>query len=232
MRYARQLWMRDMSTTTAIADLSAKPEGYYTQTRAEMLPFIPKDAKRILDVGCGEGRFGQQLKGKLNAEVWGVEMFEAAAEIARQRLDQVLVGDVMQQLKELPDDYFDCIIFNDVLEHLVDPYQVLLSMKQKLSPRGVVVASIPNIRYFRNLFELVIRGSWRYVEYGTLDNTHLRFFTKKSVKETFESLGYRVIGLKGVNATPSWKVAVFNFLTLGFFADTRYLQFCCVARPA
>ena len=222
----------DMIAKATITDLSAKPEEYYAQARPEMFPFIPKDARRILDVGCSQGRFASQLKSMLAAEVWGIEFAPAAAEEARQKLDRVLVGDVLEKLNELPDEFFDCIIFNDVLEHLVDPYRVLRSIKQKLSTRGVVVTSIPNIRYFRNLFDLVVRGKWQYVEYGILDNTHLRFFTKKSIKETFESLGYRVLRLQGINATPSWKVSVFNILTLGFFNDTRYLQFCCIAKPA
>ena len=215
-----------------IADLTIKPAEYYAQARSEILPFIPDTARRILDVGCSEGKFGLQLKDTLNAEVWGVEMVETAAAIARQRLDRVLVGDIMQKLEELPDHYFDCVTFNDVLEHLVDPYQILVAVKQKLSPRGVVVTSIPNVRYFRNLFNLVVRGNWRYEEYGTLDSTHLRFFTKKSIAEMFQSLGYSVIRLQGINPTPSWKVTLFNMLTLGFFNDTRYLQFCCVAQPS
>lgn len=168
-----------------------------------MLEFIPKTSKRILDVGCSEGKFGLQLKEMLDAEVWGVEMAQAAAEAARKRLDRVLVGDIMQQLGQLPDRYFDCIIFNDVIEHLVDPYQVLLAMKQKLSSRGVIVSSMPNVRFFRNLFNLVIRGDWRYEDSGTLDKTHLRFFTKKSIGPMFESVGYRVIALTGFALTNS-----------------------------
>ena len=221
-----------MTSTPGIADLSTKPEDYYKQSRPEIVPFIPKGAKRILDIGCGEGGFGAELKKQFNVEVWGIEFIPAAAGIAQRKLDRVLVGDVMEKLKELPDKYFDCVIFNDVLEHLVDPYQVLVSMKSKFGPHGTVVASIPNIRYFRALFDLAIRGRWHYEESGTLDKTHLRFFTKKSVREMFESLGYRVVALKGINPTSSWKVSVFNILTLGFFADTRYLQFCCVATPA
>ena len=220
-----------MRRNESLTDLSTKPEGYYTQARPEMLTFVPKDAKRILDVGCSEGRFGLQLKEMLNAEVWGVEMVQTAAEIARPRLDRILVGDVMQQLQHLPAAYFDCITFNDVIEHIVDPYKMLLAMKEKLSSRGVIVTSIPNVRYFRNLFNVVVRGNWRYEEHGILDNTHLRFFTKKSIKEMFESLGYTVVQLKGINATPSWKVTLFNVTTFGLFSDTRYLQFCCVAAP-
>jgi hypothetical protein len=104
-------------------------------------------------------------------------------------------------------------------------------MKEKLSPDGVIVASIPNVRYFRNLFDLVVRGTWDYEDFGILDKTHLRFFTKKSIKEMFESLGYRILRIHGINATPSWKVALFNLATLGAFSDTQYLQFCCVAVP-
>jgi 2-polyprenyl-3-methyl-5-hydroxy-6-metoxy-1,4-benzoquinol methylase len=220
-----------MSLNGSIADLSTKPEWYYAQSRPEMVDFIPKGAKRILDVGCSEGKFALQLKETLGAEVWGIELSTSAAESAQRRLDRVLVGDIMEQLGQLPDQHFDCVIFNDVIEHLVDPYQVLLAIKQKLSSRGVIVTSIPNVRYFRNLFNLVVRGDWRYEDFGTLDKTHLRFFTKKSIRSMFESLGYRIIQLKGINATPSWKVAFFNLATLGAFSDTRYLQFCCIAEP-
>ncbi len=196
-----------------------------------MLEFIPPEAKRILDVGCGEGIFAQAAKQKCNAEVWGAELVPSVADMAARRLDRVIAGDIMQKLDELPDSYFDCITFNDVIEHLADPYSMLTVIKGKLSPTGVVVSSIPNVRNFRNLFELVIRGEWRYVEAGILDKTHLRFFTKKSIFEMFESLGYEVLQLDGINATKSLRVTLFNVLTFGFFNDTRFLQFACVAKP-
>lgn len=220
-----------MARNESLTDLSTKPEAYFSQTRVEMLRFIPPAAARILDVGCGEGVFGAKLKETRHAEVWGVELVDSVADIARGRLDHVFSGDIMQQLNNFPDHHFDCITFNDVIEHIVDPYRMLLALKAKLAVNGVVVCSIPNIRYFRNLYNLVIRGEWRYEEFGILDKTHLRFFTKKSIAEMFESLGYRVVRLEGINATPSWKVALFNVVTLGLFSDTQYLQFCCVAKP-
>jgi 2-polyprenyl-3-methyl-5-hydroxy-6-metoxy-1,4-benzoquinol methylase len=214
-----------------LLDLSTKPDQYFSQLRPEMAAFVPQTAKRILDVGCGEGIFGNHLKETLGAEVWGVELIPSVADTARQRLDQVVCGDVLQRLEQLKDGYFDCAICNDVLEHLVDPYRVLLAIKQKLAPGGVVVCSIPNIRFFRYLFKLVMHGEWRYEEGGILDKTHLRFFTKKSIREMFESLGYRILRLEGINPTPSWRVALFDFATFRYFADTRYLQFACVAQP-
>jgi 2-polyprenyl-3-methyl-5-hydroxy-6-metoxy-1,4-benzoquinol methylase len=220
-----------MPQSESITNLATKPEGYYSHERPEVLEFIPPNARRILDVGCGTGGFGEQVKRKFGATVWGIELMPSIADRARERLDRVIAGDILDQLEQLPDGYFDCITFNDVLEHLIDPYRVLLAVKSKLSPGGVVVASIPNVRFFRNLFNLVVRGDWRYEDAGTLDKTHVRFFTKKSIAPMFESLGYRIIQLKGINATPSRKVALFNLATLGAFSDTRYLQFCCVAQP-
>lgn len=220
-----------MAINRSLVDLSTKPELYFLQSRPEMELFVPKTAKRILDVGCGQGMFGQRLKETLDAEVWGVELVPSIAEGARQRLDRVLCGDILQQFDQVPDASFDCAVFNDVLEHLIDPYKVLLAVKKKLTHRGVVVCSIPNIRYFRNLFDIAVRGEFRYQEGGILDKTHLRFFTKKSIAEMFESLGYRILRLEGINATPSWRVRLFDMATFGYFDDTRYVQFGCVAEP-
>ncbi|MEP6820930.1 MAG: class I SAM-dependent methyltransferase [Chthoniobacterales bacterium] len=215
----------------SLADLSTKPKDYFSQTRREMLPAIPPSARRILEIGCGAGTFSRFLKKERGAEVWGVELDPVAAEIARAALDHVRCGDVIEQIASLPAAHFDCIVFNDVLEHLSDPYRVLVAIKRLFTPTGVVVCSIPNIRYFRAFFNFVVRGEWHYEENGTMDKTHLRFFTKKSIAEMFESLGYRILRLEGINATPSWRVRLFTIVTLGFFNDTRYLQFCCVAQP-
>jgi len=220
-----------MIINRSLVDLSTKPAEYFLQPRREMGRFIPRTAKRILDVGCGEGIFGLRLKEGLGAELWGVELVPSIAEVARHRLDRVLCGDVMQQLEHIRDHYFDCVIFNDVIEHLVDPYRMLGAIKQKLAQGGVVVSSIANIRYSRNLFDIVVRGQWRYQEGGILDKTHIRFFTKKRICEMFESLGCRILRLEGINATPSRRVRIFNIATFGYFSDARYVQVGCVAEP-
>jgi 2-polyprenyl-3-methyl-5-hydroxy-6-metoxy-1,4-benzoquinol methylase len=220
-----------MEINRSLVDLSTKPEQYFAQARPEMERFVPTGAKRILDVGCGEAVFSSRLKEKLAAEVWGIELVSTIAEVARTRLDHVLCGDVVQSLDQVPDHHFDCVILNDIIEHLVDPYQMLLVIKDKLATGGVIVSSIPNIRFFRNLFDIAIRGEFRYQDAGILDKTHLRFFTKKSIIEMFDSLGYRILRLEGINATSSWRVVLFDLATFGYFSDTRYLQFAVVAEP-
>ena len=66
--------------------------GYYVQSRREMLAFIPVKARRILEVGCGEGLFCESLRGP-DREVWGIELNEAAAVMARTRCDHFIGGD-------------------------------------------------------------------------------------------------------------------------------------------
>jgi 2-polyprenyl-3-methyl-5-hydroxy-6-metoxy-1,4-benzoquinol methylase len=212
-------------------DLTTKPEEYFTGDRSEMLKYIPDHAKRILEVGCGEGNFGAYLKKKLNAEVWGVEYEDAHAEVAKKNLDKVYSGDIAVLVNQLPDSYFDVIVCNDVLEHLTDPYTVLDKMKNKLTKGGIVVSSIPNIRFFRTFFDFILNKNWDYTDNGIMDKTHYRFFTIKSIKKMYENVGYEVLQLEGINATKSIRPFLWNTLFLGALSDIKYRQFATVARP-
>jgi 2-polyprenyl-3-methyl-5-hydroxy-6-metoxy-1,4-benzoquinol methylase len=208
--------------------LSTTP--YHEHVRPEMLPLIPVDAKRILEVGCGAGTFAMQIKAKSKAELWGVEIDPVAAEKAAKVFDRLLTGDVNHLIQELPEGGFDCIICNDVIEHVADPETLLRRLKSKLSPGGIIVASIPNVRAIKNLFNLIVRKDWRYEDFGTLDRTHLRFFTKKSIERLFDETGYSLELIQGINPTRKMFFAIFNVVTLGWARDTRWLNFACVAK--
>ncbi len=213
------------------ADLTGKYPEYYQWSRAEVLPFVPREVSKVLEVGCGEGRFGLAIKQTRNAEVWGIETVPEVAQQAAQRLDKVLLGDVEHDHLELPSEYFDCIIFNDVLEHLTYPWAVLKILRDALQTSGYVVASIPNIRYYPILKALVLHKEWDYTRDGTLDRTHFRFFTQRSIPKFFQDSGYELVRMEGINPLElSWKLNLaFKFLG-GAIDDTRYLQFACVAR--
>jgi 2-polyprenyl-3-methyl-5-hydroxy-6-metoxy-1,4-benzoquinol methylase len=206
------------------------PADYHAHARPEMLAYVPASARRVLDVGCGEGLFGASLKAR-GAEVWGIELAGPAAEAAAGRLDRVLAADVGAAMADLPRAHFDCVVFNDVLEHLVDPYAVLAQARSLLAPEGVVVCSIPNVRHYRNLWNLMIHKQWRYEDHGVLDRTHLRFFTERSIVEMFDELGFEILRMQGINGFTSWKYALLGRLTMGLLADAFHLQFACVVRP-
>ena len=160
----------------------------------------------------------------------GIEYEETQGSHAAKLLDKVLIGDAHVLIDQLPDNYFDTVICNDVLEHLYDPYTILSKLKMKMKPEGKVISSIPNIRYFRTFFALLFKKQWDYQANGILDITHVRFFTTKSIVKMYENAGYQVLIHKGINASKSIKPVLFNILMLGFFSDIKYIQFATVAQ--
>jgi len=215
--------------------MEVKDVSYYSNTRQEMLPFIPSSAKKILEIGCGEGHFCEQLIGK-DTEIWGVEPDSDSAEIAAKKLYKVLNKKINEAISQLPENYFDAIILNDVLEHLLFPWDDLKQLKSKLSDNGVIVSSIPNVRYIKNLYHVLINKNWEYTESGILDSTHFRFFTKKSMVNLFSMSGYTIEKIKGINKTKSTKYLLFALLinVLFFFnhADTLYVQYAVRAKKS
>jgi trans-aconitate methyltransferase len=85
------------------ASLFAKADGYYQSEREDMLRFVPACAKKVVEFGCGEGRFAAMVKERFGAEVWAVEIDERCAEIAASQLDKVICGDATESVDRLPD---------------------------------------------------------------------------------------------------------------------------------
>jgi 2-polyprenyl-3-methyl-5-hydroxy-6-metoxy-1,4-benzoquinol methylase len=210
-----------------------KQKTYYKHSRKEMLPFLPKSAKTILEIGCGQGNFSAQLVNK-GMETWGIEPNEASSIEASKKLFKVLFGSLQNKLDEIPNDYFDVIILNDVLEHLLEPSDDLKLLKSKLSKDGVLISSIPNVRYSKNIFNLLFKKDWKYTESGILDSTHFRFFTKRSIQRMYVDCGYKIVKIKGVNMTKSFAffpfAILFNILFLGTQSDMFFMQYASVAK--
>ena len=113
------------------------------------------------------------------SEYWGVEPHNEVAKFAANKLDKVIVGKIRTVFDDLPNNYFDLLICNDVLEHLEDENWFLANIKQKMKIGSIIIGSIPNIRYISVLLKLLIWRDLEYTDSGVLDKTHFRFFTKK-----------------------------------------------------
>jgi 2-polyprenyl-3-methyl-5-hydroxy-6-metoxy-1,4-benzoquinol methylase len=208
-----------------------KDSVYYSNPRPELLPFIPASIKKVLDVGCGSGSFGSALKNIYHCEAWGIEPNQEAANIAKGKLDKVINHSFSKDLPELAGEKFDAILFNDVLEHLVNPKDVLLSCKRFLNPNGHIIASIPNIRWYPAILSLLRYKDFKYQPSGVMDETHLRFFTKKSMIRLFEETGYNIIKIEGINKDNDYKYFnMLNFLLFNTQEDMKYPQFVIVAK--
>lgn len=212
---------------------TATGSDYYGHGRDDIMGLVPSDVRRLLDVGCAGGEFGARMMQKRpEMEVWGIEPVAEIAARAVGKLSRVICKGVEDALADLPDGSFDFITFNDVLEHLVDPWTVLRSVQSKLAPGGSVLASIPNLRYFPVMKSLVFGGDFEYAAQGVLDRTHLRFFTKKSMQRLLRDSGYVVTRVDGLQWTRfPFSLSVLNRLTRRSIDDMHYPQFAIQAKP-
>jgi len=194
--------------------------------RPEMVQFLPSEYSKVLEVGCNVGKFAAVVKDK-PCEYWGIEPFEEAAKVAKTKMDKVSVGFYDDIANEIPDNYFDLVIANDLIEHLEQPWNFLRSIKRKMTVNSSIVISIPNVRYYWNLRELLFCKDWKYVDCGILDITHLRFFTEKSIIRLLNENGFEIEMMKGINSVkigrrhlPKYWIAKFLWGT-----DIEFLQF-------
>ena len=157
----------------------------------KMLSLVGEN-KTVVDFGCATGYLAKLLLHK-GCKITGVEVNAEAGKEAEQYCEKVVIADLdFIFLKEfLPRQTFDVAVFGDVLEHLRDPWRVLEETRQLLKPEGYVVASIPNIAHGAIRLAL-LQGRFDYMKLGILDDTHLRFFTRKTIEELFENSGYVV----------------------------------------
>lgn len=213
---------------------SNKKQDYFSEYRPEIIPYIPTHIKKMLDVGCGIGAFGAKLKEKMpDICVWGIEPHKESIELAQKYLDKVICNLFNNEVAELEGEKFDCITFNDVLEHLENPSLALTHCVKLLNDEGSIVASIPNVMFFPVMYNLIKNEEWKYEDSGVLDNTHLRFFTKKSIIRLFEESGYRIIKIEGINVKIHDKYRLYkilNFLLFNKLKYWKYMQFIVVAK--
>ena len=149
----------------------------YALERAELVNHVPADARRVLDVSCGSGARGEAIKEATGAHVVGIESGESLADAARTRLDEVWQLD-LNETTELPEsEPFDAIVVSGTLERLVDPEGVLRALTQRLTPEGVLIATVPNIKHWSIMLPLLLQDRFEYSENGSIRPSSLRFFT-------------------------------------------------------
>jgi len=163
----------------------------------DLLKLIPKDLKKIIEVGCSSGVLANEYKkNNSRGEYIGIEIDEEYGNLARRYCDQVLVGDIEKFDQDFWEGHSNCDywIFADVLEHLKDPWKILKKISS-LPHKNTVVACIPNIQHW-SIPALISIGDFHYQDMGLLDRTHLRFFTRKTIIDLFQKNGFFITELQ------------------------------------
>lgn len=149
--------------------------------------------KTVLELGSSTGYLSEQMTKQLGCTVYSVEIDPVAAAQAQGKCKevQVLDLDLADLTKLYSESFFDVVLCADVLEHLRNPVETLVQVKKLLKPDGYIVASIPNISH-GSIRMALMAGKFPYRSMGLLDNTHVKFFNRQLLEETFDDAGLRV----------------------------------------
>ncbi len=155
-----------------------------------------KPHSRILEFGCASGRVSRLLRDRLHCSVVGVETDSVLARVAEGVCEKVVQGDIeTDEVWAQVRGQYDYVLYLDVLEHLRDPWQVLqISREQCFNPETKLIVSIPNVLVWHTRKELLF-GRFEYHSSGTLDNTHLRFFTLRTATKMLEESRFEILRL-------------------------------------
>ncbi len=208
-----------------------KQKAYYSHERTDLLRLLPAGVRleKVLDVGCGNGATGQYLKNFMQVkQVSGIEMNPDMARQAQMILDQVIIGNIEKIELPYEENDFDCIICSDVLEHLYDPDSVLIKLNVHLKDNGYLLLSVPNVQHWSVIIRLIL-GKWDYQDEGILDSTHIRFFTRKSLRELVQRADYHI---EKISSAMGPEVQFINFLTLGLLSNFFSFRYFILARKS
>jgi SAM-dependent methyltransferase len=173
--------------------VAGQPPGatlYPDYANPELLDKLPLNAKTLLDTGCATGALGlAYLRRNPAARYLGIELNGAAAATAAPRLTDIFTGDA--EINPLPfelPDGLDCLIYGDVLEHLIDPWTLLKRQAEALRPGGSAIVCMPNMEHWSVVLRL-LKGNFDYDNSGILDRTHLRWFTPRTMGDALRQAG-------------------------------------------
>ncbi len=170
---------------------------------------VPPNSKTILDVGCGAGSNAKLLQAS-GKTVVGITLSDEEVKLASKYCRNVFKHNLENGLPDGLDTDYDLILCSHVLEHIAYPEKLLSDIKEKLlKPDAIVLVALPNFMNYRNRIKMLL-GNFDYEEAGTMDYTHLRWYTFKSAKKMLEQNGFEIINSFAEKVLP-WKTVLGNF---------------------
>jgi glycosyltransferase involved in cell wall biosynthesis len=191
---------------------------------------------KILDLGCSAGHLAERLQ-SLGHHVTGVDLHESPE--VHGRLGAFFQANLDEGIPDEVGSGFDLVLAADVIEHLREPERLLRDAKRVLRPGGSLVVCVPNIAHWYPRTRSLL-GRFDYDQRGILDKTHLRFFTRRSIKRTLEREGFVVrriepVGLPldalGMESGAGRWVRLLDSISLSLWPTMFGYQFILEAEP-
>ncbi|MEO8034311.1 MAG: methyltransferase domain-containing protein [Acidobacteriota bacterium] len=147
----------------------------------------------LLDLGAAGGELGAACREQFD-RVIGFEYNVDCIAALRKHFDVATIAD-LERVRRLPSNN-QVIVLADVLEHLRDASALLQLVHGALAENGKLFISVPNIANITVRLGL-LAGVFEYRDRGILDNTHVRFYTMRTIRRDIESAGFRIISVHG-----------------------------------
>lgn len=183
--------------------------------------------KVVLELGCGKGFVSERLK-KNGCMITGIDIAPKDIARARKFCDRVLVGNIETMKLPFKQRTFDVVMFGDVLEHLYEPRATLEKVIPFLKDNGTIVVSLPNVANWKVRLKLLF-GKFDYSEWGIMDKTHLKFFTRKTARNLLKEAGFVIVKEDHV---PSFPFPFFKNILSKLNPNAFAYQFIFVAKKS
>lgn len=163
---------------------------YYDGLNIKLLESIPKNAMKVLELGCANGKLGRRYKEFNKNTHWvGIDISKKAISEASKQLDETYEINIDSDDLDNIGKNFDVIVIGDLLEHLKNPEDLLDRIYDLSLPTVSLICCIPNTAHI-SIVERLLSGDFSYDEMGLLDKTHTRLFSAASAIKTFLNSGW------------------------------------------
>jgi 2-polyprenyl-3-methyl-5-hydroxy-6-metoxy-1,4-benzoquinol methylase len=187
----------------------------YASSHTYAINAVPPDS-RVIDIGAGPFGVGHELKNK-NCKVVTVDQFDIPE---KYKLDNHVVTNLDSDFS-ISIQEFDCILFLDIIEHLVNPEGFMMKLSEQFSYKNQKIIFTTGNVSFLPVRMMLLLGYFNYGKSGILDKTHTRLFTFSTFKKLITDTRLTVINVKGIPA-PFPKAIGNNFVSKSLLAINMF----------
>jgi methionine biosynthesis protein MetW len=169
------------------------------ESRIDVALKMLENGEKLLDVGCGNGNLGYFAKNNYS-KIYGIDLSDIALKTARKRGLIAKKINVNDEKIPFSNNFFDAVVCLDVIEHVFEPRTLVEEISRVIKKDGILIISIPNIRYWKHILKLVFQGKFPKTADDSehWDGGHLHYFTSYDIEKLLKKYSFKIQRKKGV----------------------------------